>query len=448
MKLLLHFYILIPIFINAQSSAYSVRTLKDTGVLFERTSNWQEVLALAKKEEKFIFVDCYTTWCGPCKWMEKEVFCQKNVGAFMNQRFISVRVQMDSSTKDDESVKSWYKDADSFRRQFKINAFPTYLFFSPEGKPLHRYLSAIDDSLFIKVARNSLDPNKQYYKLLDDYFSEAKVYRSGFYLAKLARQIGDDSIANVVSTDYLRKYLDPLSATEQKEKHNLEFIREFPSIVTEDDRIFWTICRNGPFVDRLVGQEGFSTNLVVSVISKKYIAPILAKNQKEATDPDWERVHSLIRKKHDKYYSDLAIINAKSAWYRKKKDWPRLIQCTVEKFDRYGLDTSGIGWAVINNVAFDLFFKHCSNADTLRKMIRWMEAINKGHSDDQANMDTYANLLYKVGRNVDAINFEERAEKLEMETATREKRTPDPAYRETVEKMKKGVPTWHSKQGE
>ena len=28
----------------------------------------------AEKESKIIFVDAYTTWCGPCKWMAKNTF--------------------------------------------------------------------------------------------------------------------------------------------------------------------------------------------------------------------------------------------------------------------------------------------------------------------------------------------------------------------------------------
>ncbi|MDX1666390.1 MAG: thioredoxin family protein, partial [Saprospiraceae bacterium] len=34
---------------------------------FEGT--WKEALAAAKEQEKVIFVDAYTTWCGPCKVM-------------------------------------------------------------------------------------------------------------------------------------------------------------------------------------------------------------------------------------------------------------------------------------------------------------------------------------------------------------------------------------------
>ena len=42
----------------------------ETGVRFlHKISSWEAVIAQAKKENKYIFVDCFTTWCGPsCCW--------------------------------------------------------------------------------------------------------------------------------------------------------------------------------------------------------------------------------------------------------------------------------------------------------------------------------------------------------------------------------------------
>ena len=48
---------------------------------------WVEALAEAKKQEKPIFVDAYTTWCGPCQMMSKNVFTHADVGAFFNENF-------------------------------------------------------------------------------------------------------------------------------------------------------------------------------------------------------------------------------------------------------------------------------------------------------------------------------------------------------------------------
>ena len=46
----------------------SVMAFAQTGVDFQHLT-FDEALAKAKAEKKLVFVDCYTTWCGPCKTM-------------------------------------------------------------------------------------------------------------------------------------------------------------------------------------------------------------------------------------------------------------------------------------------------------------------------------------------------------------------------------------------
>ena len=55
----------------------------------------KEALEQAKVQGKMVFVDCYTTWCGPCKMMAQEVFSREDVGQFMNTRFVNVKLDME-----------------------------------------------------------------------------------------------------------------------------------------------------------------------------------------------------------------------------------------------------------------------------------------------------------------------------------------------------------------
>ena len=45
--------------------------------------SFTEVLTKAKQEKKMVFMDCYTSWCGPCKMMTEEVFPQKEARMFL-----------------------------------------------------------------------------------------------------------------------------------------------------------------------------------------------------------------------------------------------------------------------------------------------------------------------------------------------------------------------------
>jgi len=50
--------------------SYLLGLTAQRGVEFDRDLTWQQVKLKAKAENKYIFMDCYATWCGPCKKME------------------------------------------------------------------------------------------------------------------------------------------------------------------------------------------------------------------------------------------------------------------------------------------------------------------------------------------------------------------------------------------
>ena len=57
------------------------------GIQF-REGNWKEILEIAKKENKLVFVDTYTSWCMPCKYMANTIFPKKEMGDYLNERFV------------------------------------------------------------------------------------------------------------------------------------------------------------------------------------------------------------------------------------------------------------------------------------------------------------------------------------------------------------------------
>ena len=68
---------------------------QEKGIHFEQKIKWEKIINKAKKNNKLIFVDCYTTWCIPCKNMSTEVFVSDSVGAYFNDHFISVPLKWD-----------------------------------------------------------------------------------------------------------------------------------------------------------------------------------------------------------------------------------------------------------------------------------------------------------------------------------------------------------------
>jgi len=60
------------------------------GVYFQNNLTWAQVREKAEKENKYIFVDCYTTWCVPCKVMAKEILPQPEVSSFLNDNLLAL----------------------------------------------------------------------------------------------------------------------------------------------------------------------------------------------------------------------------------------------------------------------------------------------------------------------------------------------------------------------
>ena len=68
------------------------------GIRFE-TSDFTQTLEKAKTENKLVFIDCYTTWCGPCKQLAKKVFPDKSAGDFFNEHYVSLKMDVEREGK-------------------------------------------------------------------------------------------------------------------------------------------------------------------------------------------------------------------------------------------------------------------------------------------------------------------------------------------------------------
>ncbi|MGI8633776.1 MAG: thioredoxin family protein, partial [Segetibacter sp.] len=169
--------VLLPVFSFAQK-----------GIQFEHGLTWKQIQAKAKAEHKYIFMDAFTTWCGPCRYMAANIFPQEQVGTFFNQNFINVKAQLDTTKADNDEVKSWYADAHNIMTSFKVDVFPTYLFFDPNGKLVHRAIGSSETDKFLAKAKDAVDPEKQYYVMLDKYKAGKKDPQFLLNLASAAQE--------------------------------------------------------------------------------------------------------------------------------------------------------------------------------------------------------------------------------------------------------------------
>jgi thioredoxin 1 len=91
----------------------------DSDIQFE-TKGWEHALSEAKKQNKLVFLDAYTSWCGPCKLLKKTTFADKAVGDFFNKSFINITVDMEKG------------DGVALAKKYEVNAYPTLLLLDSE----------------------------------------------------------------------------------------------------------------------------------------------------------------------------------------------------------------------------------------------------------------------------------------------------------------------------
>jgi len=412
------------------SCLFILLNLNAQGIGFEETLSWSQIQAKAKAENKYIFVDCYATWCGPCKTMDKDVYPKENVGAYINAHFISVKVQIDTAKQDNEQIKKWYADAHTIQQYYKIAAVPTYLFFSPEGKIVHRLSGLMTDTGFIALAANALNPGKQYYTLLENYRSGKLIYSEMGKLALKVKQNGDKKLADSIAVDYKMNFLDKMSENELFTKQHLDFIGEFFNLINSKDKFFY-LCYNQPeAVDKKeeYKQGGWADFQVTQTIVREEITPNL-----KGYTPDWSGIHNSIKKKFAKVDANLMVLDAQINYYKKMNDWVKFAAYKTEKVKSYLPKTTGMfsDAFFLNNDAWDVFL-HCSNKKSLEQALNWVNIAIKLEKSkpDMGTLDTKANILYKLGKVKEAIDLEEKAVK------------EDKGYAETLKKMKEGTPTW------
>lgn len=390
---------------------------QEKGVHFEHELSWQEVQAKAKAENKYIFIDCFTTWCGPCKYMTANIFPQEEVGTFFNKNFVNVKVQMDKTDKDDEFVKKWYDDAKKIAEECGVTAYPTFLYFSPEGKLVHRVVGSGEAADFVKKSQAALDPAKQYYTLLDKFNKNTNKQPAEIRkMALAAKEAYDRKNADMYAKEYLATQKDLFT------KENIEFLDMVVS--SSKDKEFALFVNQGGKIDKVMG-KGTAAKKVKAVIMREEVPALMPKDRNTA--PDWANMESVLTKKYPAYSGE-TVSNMKIQYAQFTKDWPTFQKEVTAYMAKYGADATP---DQLNSFAWTVY-QFCPDMKCVTDALEWSKRSFKD-KEIPAYMDTYANILYKMGRKDEAIAFQEKVVAL----AKGEKR-----FQETLDKMKNGEKTW------
>ncbi len=198
---------------------------------------WDEVVAKAKKTKKYIFVDAYAEWCGPCKTMAKSVFTDAKVGEFFNQKYINYKFDMEKG------------EGPKFAGKYGVQAYPTLLFFNENGEIAHRAVGGRDANGFIELGESALNPDKQILSLENKFKKgeKSKEFMKKYFDA--LQEAGDEAKIPEIA----EKFLAGIPEKKWIEEENSEYLfhaskknaKILPLIMTNRDKIMkWNMGAN------------------------------------------------------------------------------------------------------------------------------------------------------------------------------------------------------------
>ncbi len=164
--------------------------------LFLDNEPWENVLKQAQKANKKVFVDCYTSWCVPCKHLMNVIFPQKIVSDYLDSTFICVKYDIEQ--KNGKEFEARYPN--------RILAIPTMFVTDPRGNLLHVLRGAREADDLLDKLKDGLS-GKPLYEIEKEYQQgNRELNFIKRYLWFLEECAGDQRRSEKVAGDYAAQF--------------------------------------------------------------------------------------------------------------------------------------------------------------------------------------------------------------------------------------------------
>ncbi|GAB4346133.1 MAG: hypothetical protein OHK0038_26330 [Flammeovirgaceae bacterium] len=346
----------------------SVNFLQAEGIDFQHTS-WVEVQQLAKKQNKYIFVDAFTTWCGPCKWMAEEVFPKKEVGDFFNKYFVSYKMDMEKGEGID------------FGSKYGVRAYPTFLFFSPDGSLVHKFVGGREPEMFVESAKNALLPDKQIYTL-KQRFDKGEKNRD--FLINYLYSLND---AGEEVNEVLTRYLDNTNPKQWNEDW-----AALHSLAVDINSPLYQYVRSNKVQLIAVSSEAIVEEFLERGINEK-LNQIFSQSNKSLVEMVSE-AKTLLNNTLEKKEADARLAEIEMLAFA---DSPNGFQYASNYLDNY-CDNPDI----INNYVWQMVDMYDFGDAKYNKGLAWVEKAIAMNPENSLYWDTKAWILYKLNKKSEA----------------------------------------------
>ncbi len=342
-------------------------------------SNWDTVKEKAKKEKKIIFVDCYASWCGPCKWMAKNTFTNDTVGKFYNENFISYKLDAEKG----EGI--------TFAANYKVTAYPSLFFIEYTGKLLHKAVGGLDAKTFIKLGQTALNPEKRLSFWTDEY---QKGNRKTDFIKKYIYQLENAGMDYKEAVDL---YFASQNNNDLLTKENIKMIQNYINDI--DSKTFQYFLNNRDKFSKVYNKDSVN-DIIYNIYFNNMIFALRTQDDVKLNSIK-DKVKKSGLESSDKLIKQIDIYT-----FQGKNDWKNYAKTVIEFVNKYCMND----WQSLNDYAWK-FFENENITDKiyLKNAVDWAKKSVELNSN-YYNNDTYSNLLYKTkGDKKTAIEAAEKA---------------------------------------
>ncbi|TNE81378.1 MAG: DUF255 domain-containing protein [Bacteroidetes bacterium] len=330
---------------------------------FIKSQDWDGIRKEAAAAKKLIFLDAYTDWCGWCKVMDKKTFADSGIGAFMNQHFINLKLEME---KEDLGIQLALK--------YGITSFPTYLVFNSDGELVYQTVGYQEVSVFQKTLNEMVSPDHHVKR--PGYTPKFNLYYPEFYL--LAMQ-GNGK--KKFPTDTLVQAWFNMNSDLSQEINWTVFSRFVGQMDEAGLEQFW---ETKPSLDSLYGRD--KTDDIAGTILGSQIQRLAKSREPDRAEKLLkERLPLLQNGAESGFYYRLYL-------YKEMEVWAEVKSLLDKRFADKGMDDAN-WW---NTQAWDVY-ENSNDEALLASALTWIDAVCK-ENKDYNYLDTHAALLKKAGK--------------------------------------------------
>lgn len=373
---------------------------QNNAITFEH-GTFKEIKEKALKENKLIFIDAYTTWCGPCKQMAKNVFTDKDVAEYYNKNLVNAKIDMEKG----EGIE--------IAKMYEVKCYPNLLFIDGNGNLIHRVAGSMTPTEFIALAEEAKNSEKNFSYFVKNY--ESNKTNTEF----LKKYIEAKENTCLDGSDLVKDYFALQKEENLSNKSNWEMIHAHTNSM-ESNEYKYLVANKKKFDDlynaNIVNEkvDDIHRNTLYNIIKTKPLDEKLYSETKE-------RILALKLEG-----TALVVFEADLRFARKKEDWKSFAKLAVENVDVFYKDNADM----LNSISWD-FYEKVDDKQALEKAESWAKkACEKDNS--YPFLDTYAAVLYKLGKKQMALEIANKA----IAMAKKDKMTAED-YQGTTDLLKK-----------